>query len=134
MADVQWIKLSVGMFQNRKIRYLLRKNNGYFIVTLWLLILQLAGKSNANGDLLITDKIPYSIDDLSDALSANIKMVKNGLSDLLELDMIIVSDDGIISVKNWEKYQSVDKLDEMREQSRERSKRYRARKRHANVT
>lgn len=49
MADVKWIKISTYMFDNRKIKHLRRLPDGDNIVLIWVMLLTIAGRCNANG-------------------------------------------------------------------------------------
>ena len=68
MLEVKWIKLSVDMFDNKKIRYLRRLPDGNNIVLIWIMLLTLAGRSNAGGYIMLTEDIPYTLSMLVDEL------------------------------------------------------------------
>ena len=56
MADVKWIKISTYMFDNRKIKHLRRLPDGDNIVLIWVMLLTIAGRCNANGRVYILRK------------------------------------------------------------------------------
>ena len=76
--------------------------------------------------IFITERVPFTKDDLADEFDLEISTIELALKAFVELDMIELSDDGFISVINWEKYQSTDKLAEIREKDRERKRLKRA--------
>lgn len=127
MSEVKWIKLGIGLPDNRKIKRIRRLPDGNNIVLLWVFLLIKAGESNKGGGLFFLEDMPYTIDDLADEFDFSVDLVKFALTTLEKLKMIEVYDD-IIYIKNWEKYQSVDKLERMKEQTRQRVARHREKK------
>ena len=122
MPEVQWIKLYIDMFDRRKINKIRRLPNGDSILLFWVMLLATAGKCNAGGMIFITERVPFTKDDLADEFDLEISTIELALKAFVELDMIELSDEGFISVINWEKYQSTDKLAEIREKDRERKR------------
>ena len=133
--DVKWIKLTVDMFDNRKIKHLRRLPDGNNIVLLWVMLLTMAGRCNAGGMIFLTENIPYTTKMLADELGFEENTVILGIEALDQLNMI-VSKDGFFTIAGWEEYQNTDKLAEMREQTRQRVAKHRENKRLAerNVT
>lgn len=128
MGEVQWIKLYIDMFDRRKINKIRRLPEGDKILLFWVMLLATAGKCNAGGMIYITERVPFTKEDLADEFDFEIPMIELALKAFEELDMIDIFDDGVISVRNWEKYQSADKLAEIREQNRLAQQRSRAKK------
>lgn len=122
MGEVQWIKLYIDMFDKRKINKIRRLPNGDSILLFWVMLLATAGKCNAGGMIFITERVPFTKEDLADEFDFEISTVELALKAFEELDMIELSDDGFISVINWEHYQNIDKLAEIREKDRERKR------------
>ena len=60
MADINWIKLRVDMFDDEKIKIIQSMPEGDAILVIWIRIIALAGKCNAKGLVLIEDEFPYS--------------------------------------------------------------------------
>lgn len=120
MAEVQWIKLYIDMFDKRKINKIRRLPDGDKILLFWVMLLATAGKCNAGGMIFITENVPFTREDLADEFDFEISTIELALKAFVELDMIDLCDDGFISVRNWEKYQNIDKLAEIREQTRKR--------------
>ena len=128
MGEVQWIKLYIDMFDKRKINKIRRLPNGDSILLFWVMLLATAGKCNAGGMIYITERVPFTKEDLADEFDFEISTIELALKAFEELDMIDIYEGGFISVRNWEKYQSTDKLAEIREQNRLAQQRSRAKK------
>lgn len=128
MPDVQWIKLYIDMFDRRKINKIRRLPAGNDILLFWVMLLTMAGKCNAEGMIYITERVPFTKEDLADEFDFELSTIELALKVFVEYEMIDLYDDGFISIRNWEKYQSADKLAQIREQNRLSQQRSRARK------
>ena len=126
MGEVQWIKIYLDMFDRRKINKIRRLPDGDRILLFWVMLLVMAGKCNAGGMIYITERVPFTKEDLADEFNFEISTIELALKAFVEFDMIELSDDGFIYVSNWEKYQSTDRLAEIREKDRERKRLQRA--------
>lgn len=125
MADVKWIKVSTSMFEgNRKIKQIELMPEGDTILVIWLKLLLLAGNVNDRGAIYITPEIPYTDEMLANELRRPITVVRMALSLFERFGMIEIIDN-VFYLSSWEKYQSADKLEEMREQNRKRVARHR---------
>ena len=126
MAEVQWIKIYLDMFDKPKIKKLRRLPAGNELLLIWIMLLASAGKCNAGGMIYITENIPFTEEDLADELKFEVGTIRLALKAFEELDMITTTGEGYISIKNWEHYQNIDKLAEIREKDRERKRLKRA--------
>lgn len=117
MADVKWIKLTTDMFDNRKIKHLRRLPEGNNIVLIWVMLLTMAGRCNANGMIFLTENIPYTTKMLADELDFEENTVKLALEALQQLNMVVM-DNGCFTIAGWEEYQNTDRLAEIREYNR----------------
>ena len=126
MAEVQWIKFYIDMFDKRKIKKLRRLPAGNDILLIWVMLLAIAGKCNAGGMIFITERVPFTEDDLADELEFDVNTIKLALAAFEEMDMIAKSKDGFISVLGWEEHQNVDRLAEIKAKDRERKRLKRA--------
>ena len=137
MADVEWIKLYLKTFrESRKMSAIERMKNGDTIIVIWFKLLCLAGEINDGGAIYITPKIPFDETSLANELKKPCPVVKTAIKVFEEYDMVLKDDLGFIRIANWEKYQSTDKLAEIREQTRQRVAKCREKKRlpQCNVT
>lgn len=124
--DVKWIKVSTSMFEsNRKIKQIETMPEGDTILVIWLKLLLLAGNVNDRGAIYITPEIPYTEEMLANELRRPITVVRMALSVFETFGMIEIVDN-VYYLSAWEKYQSTDKLAEMREKDRERQRAKRA--------
>ena len=124
MADVKWIKITTNMFDNRKIRHLRRLPDGNNIVLIWVMLLTMAGRCNANGMIFLTENIPYTPKMLADELDFEENTVKLALTALEQLNMVVM-DQGFFTIAGWEEYQNIEGMDKIREQNRLRKQKQR---------
>jgi predicted phage replisome organizer len=118
MAEVKWIKVSTEMFEsNRKIKQIELMPEGDTILVIWLKLLLLAGNVNDGGAIYLTPEIPYTDEMLANELRRPITTVRMALSVFEKFGMIEIIDD-ILHLSSWEKYQSTDRLAEIREYNR----------------
>lgn len=124
MGEVKWIKVSTDMFSNnRKIKQIELMPEGDTILVIWLKLMLLAGNINDGGTIYITPEIPYNDETLANELRKPLDAVQLALSTFEQYGMIEIVD-GIIILSSWEKYQSADKLAEIREKNRIRQANY----------
>lgn len=135
MADVKWIKLSTALPDNRKIKQIRRLPNGDTIALMWVFLMCLAGETNDDGMVYFTPEIPFTEEMLADQFDIDINTIRLGLSTFQRFGMIEVVDN-IICLSHWEKWQAVDGLAVIREQTRKRVARHREKQKLAagNVT
>ena len=124
MAEVSWIKLSTNIFSNRKIALLLNEREGDTYFRIWIQLLTIAGQCNMKGKLIIGENNPLNVQQLSKILGKSVKKVEEILNKFIELKMINLEENCYI-IKNWSKYQSADKLEEIRKNNRERQRKFR---------
>ena len=128
MADLQWLKLSTNFFDNNKIKLLESENDGDTLIRIWIQLLTIAMKCNYQGKLSITEDKPMTIIEISKIMGKSKKKIEKTLNIFQELQMIVI-EDKFYKIKNWSKYQSVDKLEEIRLQNCKRQQKYREKKR-----
>ena len=125
MAEIKWIKLSTDIFNNRKIRQIESLPDADTILVIWFKILALSGSINESGMLMITKDIPYTDEMLANQFGRPINTVRLALKTFEQFGMIELTPDNIFRVTNWEKYQNVQELEKIREQTRKRVAKYR---------
>ena len=134
MAEAEWIKLYLKTFRtSRKISAIERMKNGDTMIVIWFKLLCLAGEINDDGAVYITSKRPYDPVSLADELKKPRAIVDAAIKTFEEHDMLIRDDAGFIQILNWEKYQNVDRLAELREYNRLAQKKSRERKKQRGV-
>lgn len=128
MSEVKWIKLTVDMFDNKKIKHIRKLPEGNNIVLIWVMLLTMAGRCNANGFIFLTENIPYTNKMLADELGFDENVIQIALNALERFDMI-VRDGDLLSIPGWEEHQNIKGLEKIREQTRTRVAEYRKRQR-----
>jgi predicted phage replisome organizer len=124
-SEVKWIKFATGFPSNRKIKQLRKLPDGDKIALMWVFLLCLAGDVNEQGLIYLTPEVPYTDEMLADEFDLDINVVRLGLEAFQRFGMIEVVND-IICLSSWEKWQSVDSLETIREQTRNRVAKHRA--------
>jgi predicted phage replisome organizer len=134
MADVKWIKLTVSMFDDEKIKIIESMPDKDAILIIWIKLLVLAGKTNASGYLYLSQNIPYTDEMLSTLFNRPLSTVRMALEVFQKFKMIDV-ENGYISISNWEKHQNIEGMEKIREQTRQRVANYREKQKQiCNVT
>lgn len=127
MAEIRWIKLRIDMFDDEKIKIIQSMPEGDAILVIWIRIIALAGKCNANGFVLVEDEFPYTDEMLSVIFGKPLSTVKLALATFERFRMIENTEKGIY-ITNFDKHQNIEGLDKIREQNRIRKQRERERK------
>lgn len=128
MFNVSWIKLSTSIFSNPKIQIILRHEFGPKFFVLWIYLLVFAGVINDDGKVYLTKGIPLKNEDFAAALGYETFIISDAFKFFELYSMISIDKKGIIEITNWDKYQSVDRLAELREYNRLAKQRERERK------
>lgn len=123
MADVKWIKIATNMFDNRKIKLIEVMPEGDAIIAIWFKLLCLAGTTNDSGTVYFTKDIPYTEEMLASIFNRPLTTVRLAIATFKKFEMVEIVDD-FIQISNWEKYQNSDKLEQLKQQNRERQKRW----------
>lgn len=132
MSSIKWIKLNVDMFDDEKIKIIQAMPEGDAILLIWIKLILLAGKTNEGGYIYIHENMPYTEEMLSIVINKPLQIIRLALDTFKSLQMIENDNKGIYLV-NFEKHQSIDKLERIKEQTRLRVARYREKQKN-NVT
>ena len=127
MADVKWIKITTDIFDNRKMRQIESMPEGDTLMVIWLKLLILAGDVNEGGYIYFTKDIPYTDQLLATQFRRPLTTIQLALHTFEKFEMIEIFDD-VIRVSNWEKYQNIEGMERIREQTRKRVAKYREKK------
>ncbi len=98
----------------------------------YIRLLLLAGRSNCDGGVFITDGMPHTAKTLAKQWFITESRIKSTLESLQQVRLIDIVN-GVIYISDWDDVQSADKLEEIRKQNCERQRKYRE-KRKQNVT
>lgn len=124
MADIKWVKICTDLFDDEKIILIESLPKADTIIVIWMKLLCLAGKQNNNGVFLFNEKIPYNEEMFSKIFRKNVNVVRMALKTFERFGMIEIIDN-VVTIPNWEKHQSIDKLEHLREQTRARVSKHR---------
>lgn len=135
MANVKWIKITVDMFDDEKIKLIQSMPDGDTLLVVWIKLITLAGKTNDGGYVYISEGMPYTDEMLSIIMNKPLTIIRFALDTFSQLGMIENDVKGIYLL-NFEKHQSLDKLEKLKEQNRLRVAKFREKQKliESNVT
>lgn len=123
MAEVKWIKITTDIFDDEKILLIESLPDAYAIITVWFKLLCLAGKQNNSG-VFMMGQIAYTDKMLATIFRMNESTVSMALHVFEQFGMVEIVD-GVITIPNWGKHQSLDAY----EQKKQRDRLYQAERR-----
>jgi predicted phage replisome organizer len=123
MYGIQWFKVDKNIFNNRKIQLILKHKDGDTYFRVWMQLLSIAVECGNDGRLEIGEK-PITFQDCAKIMGKTSDKMRRILEEFLELGMLKKEGETFL-IKNWDKYQSIDKYENYQTQNRERQKRYR---------
>ena len=124
MYKLQWLKIDANLFANRKIQILLKELDGDTYIRVWIQLLIIAMECNKEGNLVIGENKPMTIEYFSKIMGKSFEKMEEIIKKFLELEMIILENE-VYKIKNWNKYQSIETYEKYKEQGRLRQQRYR---------
>lgn len=124
MAEIQWIKLKVDMFDNEKIKLIEAMPDADSILVIWIKLLTYAGKSNSSGYIMLTENIPMNEEELATIFNRPLNTVRYAIQ-IFERYGMIERQNETIKIKNWEVHQNIEGMEKIREQNRIRKQRQR---------
>jgi predicted phage replisome organizer len=114
MADVKWIKITTDIFDDDKILLIESLPEADSVIVIWFKLLCLAGKQNNSGVFMMGDRIAYTDKMLATIFRRKESTVQLALQTFEQFGMIELID-GIITIPNWGKHQSLDQLESKKE-------------------
>ena len=124
MASIKWIKLNVDMFDDEKIKLIQAMPEGDSLLLIWIKLILLAGKTNESGYIYINENMPYTEEMLSIIMNKPLPIIRLAIETFTSLRMIESDEKGIYLV-NFDKHQSLEKMEKIREQTRLRVAKHR---------
>lgn len=118
MADVKWIKIVTDIFDDEKILLIESLPEADTILIIWFKLLCLAGKQNNGGVFMLSNKKPFSVEMFAAILKRDIEYVKLALNVFEEFGMIEYVN-GVVTIPNWSKYQTLDLIEKRRKYQRD---------------
>lgn len=125
VSEVKWIKIATDIFDDEKILLIESLPSSDSILVIWLKLLTLAGKQNNSGVLLLNDRIAYTEEMLSTIFRRDINTVRMALKAFEQYGMIEVLE-GVITIPNWGKHQTLDKIEKYNSYKKEYMREYRS--------
>lgn len=116
MADVKWIKITTDIFDDEKILLIESLPDSYAIITCWFKLLCLAGKQNNSGVFLM-GRIAYTDKMLATIFRMKETTVTLALQTFEQFGMVEIVD-GVITIPNWNKHQTLDVYEKKKERDR----------------
>jgi predicted phage replisome organizer/uncharacterized phage protein (TIGR02220 family) len=117
LADVKWIKITTDVFDDEKIILIESLPDAYAIITVWFKLLCLAGKQNNSGVFMMNNKLPYTDKMLATIFRMKESTVTMALQTFEQFEMIEIID-GVITIPNWDKHQSLDAYEKKKARDR----------------
>lgn len=128
MADVKWIKIVTDIFDDEKILLIEAMPECDSIIVIWFKLLCMAGKQNNGGVFLLNDRIAYTDEMLATIFRRPLNTVRLALKTFEQFGMVEIVND-TITIPNWEKHQSLEKIEKSKELTRKRVAAHRERQR-----
>ncbi len=128
MAEVKWIKITTDVFDDEKILLIESLPEADSIIVIWFKLLCLAGKQNNSGVFIMGNKIAYTDKMLATIFRRKEATVQFALQTFEQFGMIELVD-GVITIPNWGKHQSLDAYEKKKQRDRERIAKKRAEQR-----
>lgn len=117
MSDVKWIKIVTDIFDDEKMLLIESLPAADSIITIWFKLLCMAGKQNNHGVFIMNERIAYTDQMLATIFRRELPTVQLALRTFQEFGMVEIID-GVITIPNWEKHQSLDKYEKHKEEMR----------------
>ena len=124
MYEIPWFKTETNIFSNRKIKIMLNLPDGDTYFRVWIQLIALAVECNNNGRLEIGANNPMTIQNFSKIMGKSNKKIEKILKMFLELGMLIKEGETFL-IKNWDKYQSIERYEKYQMQNRARQRKFR---------
>ncbi len=128
MADIKWIKLATCMPDDEKMKLIDAMPERDTVHYLWIRLLIQAAKTNADGEIFLSEDMPYTDKMLAVIFSRPLADIKLALKTLSRLGMIEIASDKVIRIVNWDKHQNIEGMERVREQNRKRVENHREKK------
>ncbi len=125
MNNIKWIKISCDFFDDEAIKIIEQMPDGDSIIVIWLKLLISAGKINDKGFIYFKKEIPYTDEMLSTVFNRPLNTIRLAIQTFERFGMIQITNEQQIFVSNWEKHQNVEGMERVKEQTRERVKKFR---------
>lgn len=130
MNEVFWVRLFCAEFDDPRWLAIEQMPDADAVQIIYVRMLMLAGRSNAEGLLLLHESLPYDVTTLAAVLRRSVPVVQFALA-TLEKFRFIEMVDNVIAITEWDRLQATDelaKLADRREKDKVRKRESRAEK------
>jgi len=124
MADVKWIKILTDIFDDEKVLLIETLPEADSIIVIWFKLLCLAGKQNNSGVFMLNDKMPYNEKMFATIFRRKESVIELAFSTFVNFGMIEIIE-GTVTIPNWGKHQTLDKIESRNEYMRTYMQEYR---------
>jgi predicted phage replisome organizer/uncharacterized phage protein (TIGR02220 family) len=126
MAEIKWIKITVDMFDNEKIKLIEAMPDADSILIIWVKLLTYAGKINSSGYIMLTEKIPMNEEHLATIFNRPLNTIRYAIGVFEQFGMV-EKEGGTLRITNWDIHQNVEGMQRIRDLNRRRKQRQRMR-------
>lgn len=124
MNYVKWIKIIIDIFDDEKILLIESLPEADSIIVIWFKLLCLSGRINNCGVLMLNKSMPYTDEMLATIFRRPVNTIRLAISTFENFGMVEVVNN-VITIPNWSKHQSLDKMEKRSEYMKEYMQEYR---------
>jgi len=124
-VTLSFLKLDINILDDQKIKIIRKYPAGDSLFIFWIGLLCMAMKSETAGYVYVTKGVPYEPQQLADEFGIDLKIIEMGLTLFKRYRMIDITSGGAIEVVNFNRHQSLDKIERARIASRKSSQQFR---------
>jgi predicted phage replisome organizer len=118
MSEVKWIKIVTDIFDDEKILLIESMPESDAVIVIWFKLLCLAGKNNNKGVFTLNERIAYTDEMIATIFRRPLNVVRMALKIFEQYGMIEIIN-GVITIPNWGKHQTLDQIENRRNYQRE---------------
>lgn len=122
--ELYWFKINANFYNDSRVAFVESRRNGATVLYHYVKLNCMAAKCNREGGIFISEKLPHTAKTIANEWHNKESTVKASLEILEEVGLLEVID-GVIFIADWDRVQSVDKLEQIRKNSRERKRKSR---------
>ena len=122
--EVKWIKIVTDIFDDEKILLIETMPDADSIIVIWFKLLCLAGKQNNSGVFLLNGRIAYTDEMFATIFRRPINTVRLALHTFESFGMIEIVNN-CVTIPNWSKHQTLDKIEAKNAYMRDYMREYR---------
>ena len=116
MAEVKWIKITTDIFDDEKVLLIESLPERDSLLVIWFKLLCMAGRQNNSG-VFMMGQIAYTDKMLATIFRMKEATVTMALKTFEQFEMIEIID-GVITIPNWNKHQTLDSYEKKKERDR----------------